>query len=58
MKAALEIWKDAAVIRIMDDSGQVIDRYETDVIHIDNHQYEKRHEDPEGTLPIVPKTVN
>jgi glutamine cyclotransferase len=58
MKAALEIWKDAAVIRIMDDSGRVIDHYETDAIHIDNHQYEKRHEDPEGTLPIVPKTVN
>lgn len=58
MKAALEIWKDAAVIRIMDDSGRVIDRYETDAIHIDNHQYEKRHEDPEGTLPVVPKTVN
>jgi glutamine cyclotransferase len=28
MKAALEIWKDAAVIRIMDDSGRVIDHYE------------------------------
>lgn len=58
MKATLEVWKDAAIIRIMDDSGQVIDRYETDGIDIDNHQYEKRHEDPEGTLPIVPKTVN
>ncbi len=58
MKAALEIWKDAAVIRIMDDSGRVIDHYETDAIHIDNHQYERRHEDPEGTLPIVPKTVS
>jgi glutamine cyclotransferase len=58
MKAALEIWKDAAVIRIMDDTGRVIDRYETDGIDIDNHQYEKRHEDPEGTLPIVPKTMN
>ena len=58
MKAALEIWKDAAVIRIMDDTGRVIDRYETDRIDIDNHQYEKRHEDPEGTLPIVPKDVN
>jgi glutamine cyclotransferase len=58
MKAALEIWRDAAVIRIMDDTGRVIDRYETDGIDIDNHQYEKRHEDPEGTLPIVPKTMN
>jgi len=58
VKAALEIWKDAAIIRIMDDTGRVIDRYEMDGIIIDNHQYEKQHEDPDGTLPIAPKGVN
>ena len=58
MKAALEIYKDAAIIRIMDDSGRVIDRYETDSIEIDNHQFESRFADPHGTLPIVPKTIN
>jgi glutamine cyclotransferase len=41
MKAALEVWQDAAVIKIMDDNGQVIDRYETADIKIENYQYQK-----------------
>ncbi len=52
MKVALEVWQDAAVVKIMDDSGSVIDCYETADIKIENYQYQKKYADPEGTLPI------
>jgi glutamine cyclotransferase len=58
VKAALEVWQDAAVIRIMDDNGQVIDRYETTGIDIENYQHKKKYADPEGTLPIAARRAD
>ena len=58
MKATVEVYRDVCVIKILDDTGAVTDRYETKEIFVQNYRHERREADPEGTLPIVPKTVN
>lgn len=57
MKATVEVYKDVCIIKITDDSGVVMDRYETENILVKNHQYEKKYTDPEGTLPITTKKI-
>lgn len=57
MKATIEVYKDACVIKITDDSGAVVDRYETENVQLKNHQYERKYADPEGTLPIATKFI-
>lgn len=58
MKAAVEVYRDMCIIKILDDTGAVTDRFETNEIFVQNYIHERREADPEGTLPIVPKTVN
>ncbi len=58
MKAAVEVYSDMCVIKILDDAGAVTDRYETKEIFAQNYTHERKEADPAGTLPIVPKTVN
>ncbi len=58
MKVAVEVYQDVSVIKIMDDAGVVMDRYETKDIFVENYQHERRHADPEGTLPIATKNIH
>lgn len=58
MKAAVEVYNDVCIIKIMDDTGAVTDRYETSEIFVQNYRHERKHADPEGMLPIVPRTIN
>ncbi len=58
MKAAVEVYRDMCIIKILDDTGAVTDRFETNEIFVQNYIHERGEADPEGTLPIVPKTVN
>ncbi len=57
MKAALEIWKDATIILIMDDTMRVIDRYETDGLIIKDHRHEGKYADLASLLPPGTQTI-
>jgi len=58
MKAAVEVYRDVCIIKIMDESGAVIDRYETRDIFVENYQHERKYADPEGTLPVAATIIN
>ncbi|MHB8110891.1 MAG: hypothetical protein ACYDHW_12780 [Syntrophorhabdaceae bacterium] len=58
MKAAVEVYEDICILKIMDDTGAVVDRYETRDIFVENYQYKRKYADPEGTLPIATTDIN
>ena len=58
MKAAVEVYRDVCIIKIIDESGLVVDRYETKDIFVENYQHERKHADPEGTLPVKAGIIN
>lgn len=58
MTVAVEVYQDVCILTIMDDTGAVVDRYETKDILVKNYREERRHADPKGTLPIPVKGIN
>ena len=58
MTVTVEVYQDVCVLKIMDDTGTVIDEYETTDILVKNHREDRRCIDPRGTLPIPAKGIN
>ena len=58
MTVAVEVYQDVCILKIMDDTGAVVDEYETRDILVKNYREERRFADPKGTLPVPPKGIH
>lgn len=52
MKAFIEVYDDANIIKICRNDDTVVERYEVEAIHVEMPRGYITARDPEGTIPI------